>query len=213
MALSGINDRAADFRVDETALPACPSLPSNSTLQIGQIFGRYNISRTSSLLMKTSPHDRPEVAMRVKSRKPEAENLITSFFSCNSRSVAVLTMVYAMRCGRCDVSASTLSIVWVHPFFGCAESGDKSFKVTTTSSGASVAAQSSSDHQTGQPSCDRLDVRYPQVVRMPVNVWRDVRNTSRITERWSKRCRSELHRFMAGIICSARGPMRQPVPP
>ena len=56
---------------------------------------RPSISSTASrLLRKMSRHMIGlEAAMRVKSRKPEAENLMTSRWVCSSRPVAVPTMV------------------------------------------------------------------------------------------------------------------------
>ena len=50
-----------------------------------------------------------EAAILVKSLNPEAENLITSFFKSASRSEAVPTMVYAIKCGKCEVMARILS--------------------------------------------------------------------------------------------------------
>ena len=47
--------------------------------------------------------------MRVKSVNPPAAYFSTSPFSTPSRSSAVLTMLKASRCGRCEVIASTLS--------------------------------------------------------------------------------------------------------
>ena len=47
--------------------------------------------------------------MRVKSRKPPAENLITSERVTSSTSAAVPTMLKAIRCGMWLVMASTMS--------------------------------------------------------------------------------------------------------
>ena len=50
-----------------------------------------------------------DAAIRVKSRKPLAEYLITSPCVTVSRSAAVPTMLYAIRCGTWLVIASTRS--------------------------------------------------------------------------------------------------------
>jgi hypothetical protein len=84
--LAGLDDAAPDAaRLHEQA--RCKAVRSS--------LKRPSISSTASLLLrKTSRHmTGSEAAMRVKSRKPPAENLITSVSVTRSRCRAVLTML------------------------------------------------------------------------------------------------------------------------
>src|SRR5688572_20539904 len=95
--LARLDDRAAHRACMREEIEQLVAIaPTDRALQRSEIFGnRASISRIASLLCKqTSRHMvGSDAARRVKSRKPEAEYLITSDFVTVSRSSAVPTML------------------------------------------------------------------------------------------------------------------------
>src|SRR5690348_3030719 len=117
--VGAVEDRRADM--DQQVLQVGFFFQAEDGIRDGRVTGvqtcalpiskRASISsRASRLFRKMSRHITGSLAaMRVKSRKPEAANCSTSWRVSPSRSSAVPQMVKAIRCGRCDTTASTRS--------------------------------------------------------------------------------------------------------